>query len=47
MIDIWTHWAPNDARGSKDFAKLERLKAVVHDMGYPEIAGKLTLEDRH
>lgn len=45
MLNRWMHWAPGDARGSKDYAKLERLKNVIHRMGYPELAAKLNLKD--
>ena len=45
VIDKWTHWAPNDARGSKNFAILEHLKAVIEEMGYPKIADKLALDE--
>ena len=45
VIDKWTHWAPDDARGSEDFATLERLKVVVRDMAILRLLAKLTLED--
>ena len=45
VLSTWMLWAPGDARGSKEFATLERLKEVVDRVGYPTIAANLKLED--
>ena len=34
MIDRWSHWAPSDARKSKDYATLEALRNAVDKAGY-------------
>ena len=44
MIDRWSHWAPSDARKSKDYATLEALRNAVNKAGFPDIALELTLK---
>lgn len=34
MLGDYLHWAPGDARGSKDFATLESLKDAVSGAGF-------------
>ena len=43
-IERWSHWAPGDARGSKDYATLEALRTAVDKAGCSVIAVTLTLE---
>jgi hypothetical protein len=43
VIGKWSQWAPRDARGSKDYATLEALKAAVDSAGYSIVANKMTL----
>ena len=33
MLTEWTQWAPEDSRGSADFATLEDLKTALSDAG--------------
>ena len=44
MLESWSHWAPGDARGSKDFATLEALKSAINRAGFGDIALKLTIQ---
>ena len=46
IIGKWLHWAPGDARGSKDGATLEALKRAVSQAGFGNIAENLTLSER-
>jgi hypothetical protein len=34
VIGDWLEWAPGDARGSEDYATLERLQIAVDEAGY-------------
>ena len=43
-VDRWSHWAPGDSRGSKDYATLEALITAVDRAGFAVIAQKLTLQ---
>ena len=45
VLDEWFHWAPGDARGSKDKPTLEALRTAVSKAGYGNIAAKLTLSE--
>lgn len=47
MLGQWQHWAPGDARGSKDRATLETLKRAVDKAGFGDVAEKLTLSEKN
>ena len=46
VISQWSHWAPGDARGSRDYATLEQLKVAVDKAGFHDIAAELRLPQR-
>jgi len=41
MIELWSSWAPGDARGSTGCATLNALQMAIHEAGFPEIAKEL------
>ena len=43
-IDMWSHWAPSDSRGSTGYSSLEGLKTALDKAGFPDIAQRLTLQ---
>lgn len=43
MLSVWFQWAPNDGRGSKDFATLGALKSAMNAAGLGRAATELTI----
>ena len=46
LLEDWIQWAPDDSRGSTDFATIESLKGALNDAGLGAAAHDLGIGPR-